>query len=107
MIFYILYYIHIIYYIYYCRYTDTWVFPLVQRGLLDIYHDSEITLKLLQTAPMEAMLRLATGYFNYTSDYIQALLRSSNMSSFDSTSHCQWFFYVKLVKSLIQITSIA
>lgn len=41
---------------------------------LDIWHDSEVTLRLLQTAPSGATLRLATGYFNLTTEYRNALL---------------------------------
>ena len=53
---------------------DTWIFPLVQMSQLDIWHDSEVTLSLLKTAPFGATLRLATGYFNLTTDYQKALL---------------------------------
>ncbi|XP_053980299.1 CDP-diacylglycerol--glycerol-3-phosphate 3-phosphatidyltransferase, mitochondrial isoform X2 [Hylaeus volcanicus] len=54
--------------------TDTWIFPLIQMGQLNVHHDSEITLKLLRTAPPGTTLRLATGYFNLTSEYSNALL---------------------------------
>lgn len=54
--------------------TDTWIFPLIQMSQLDIWHDSEVTLRLLQTAPSGATLRLATGYFNLTTEYRNALL---------------------------------
>ncbi|XP_050461494.1 CDP-diacylglycerol--glycerol-3-phosphate 3-phosphatidyltransferase, mitochondrial isoform X1 [Cataglyphis hispanica] len=67
--------------------ADTWIFPLVQMGQLDIYHDSDITLKLIQTAPMGATLRLATGYFNLTFDYIQALLRDCQATCHLLTAH--------------------
>lgn len=55
--------------------ADTWIFPLVQMGQLNVSHDSQVTLKLLQTAPPGTTLRLATGYFNLTSEYSNALLR--------------------------------
>lgn len=67
--------------------ADTWIFPLVQMGQLNIYHDSEITLKLIQTAPVGATLRLATGYFNLTFDYSQALLRDCQATCHLLTAH--------------------
>ncbi|XP_070172453.1 CDP-diacylglycerol--glycerol-3-phosphate 3-phosphatidyltransferase, mitochondrial isoform X2 [Polyergus mexicanus] len=67
--------------------ADTWIFPMVQMGQLDVYHDSEITLKLIQTAPVGATLRLATGYFNLTFDYSQALLRDCQAMCHLLTAH--------------------
>ncbi|XP_012534215.1 CDP-diacylglycerol--glycerol-3-phosphate 3-phosphatidyltransferase, mitochondrial [Monomorium pharaonis] len=67
--------------------ADTWIFPLVQMGQLNIFHDSEVTLKLLQTAPAGATLKLATGYFNLTSDYSQALLRDCRATCHFLTAH--------------------
>lgn len=67
--------------------ADTWIFPMVQMGQLDVYHDSAITLKLIQTAPVGATLRLATGYFNLTSDYSQALLRDCQATCHLLTAH--------------------
>ena len=66
---------------------DTWVFPLIQMGQLNIYHDSQITLKLLKTAPPGATLRLATGYFNLTSEYCDALLRDCQGTCHLLTAH--------------------
>lgn len=56
-------------------------------GQLNIYHDSEITLKLLQTAPAGATLKLATGYFNLTSDYSQAVLKGCQATCHFLTAH--------------------
>ncbi|XP_011695409.1 PREDICTED: CDP-diacylglycerol--glycerol-3-phosphate 3-phosphatidyltransferase, mitochondrial isoform X2 [Wasmannia auropunctata] len=67
--------------------ADTWVFPLVQMGQLNIYHDSEVTLKLLQAAPEGATLKLATGYFNLTSDYSQAVLGDCRATCHFLTAH--------------------
>ncbi|XP_020300212.1 CDP-diacylglycerol--glycerol-3-phosphate 3-phosphatidyltransferase, mitochondrial isoform X3 [Pseudomyrmex gracilis] len=67
--------------------ADTWIFPLVQMGQLNIYHDSEVTLKLLRTAPAGATLKLATGYFNLTSDYSQAVLRECRATCHLLTAH--------------------
>jgi len=56
-------------------------------GQLNIYHDSEITLKLLQTATAGATLKLATGYFNLTFDYSQAVLRDCQATCHFLTAH--------------------
>lgn len=56
-------------------------------GQLNICHDSEVTLKLLQTAPAESTLKLATGYFNLTSDYSWAILRDSQATCHFLTAH--------------------
>ncbi|XP_058809123.1 CDP-diacylglycerol--glycerol-3-phosphate 3-phosphatidyltransferase, mitochondrial isoform X3 [Phymastichus coffea] len=67
--------------------ADTWIFPLVQMGQLNIRHDSEITLKLLQTAPSGATLRLATGYFNLTTEYKNALVNACQADCHVLTAH--------------------
>ncbi|XP_033336225.2 phosphatidylglycerophosphate synthase 1 isoform X1 [Megalopta genalis] len=67
--------------------ADTWIFPLIQMGQLNIYHDSYITLKLLETAQPGATLRLATGYFNLTSEYSDALLKDCQGTCHLLTAH--------------------
>jgi len=67
--------------------ADTWVFPLIQMGQLNISHDSEVTLKLLQMAPAGTILKLATGYFNLTSDYSQAILKNNQATCHFLTAH--------------------
>lgn len=86
---------------------------MVQMGQLDVHHDSEITLKLIQTAPVGATLRLATGYFNLTFDYSQALLRDCQATCQLLTAHptANGFFSMLLlsfffVMSLIQIQTL-
>ncbi|KAK2576221.1 hypothetical protein KPH14_005590 [Odynerus spinipes] len=67
--------------------ADTWVYPLVQMGQLNIMHDSAVTLRLLQTAPLGARLKLATGYFNLTSEYISAVLQQCKATCDLLTAH--------------------
>ncbi|KAL0113108.1 hypothetical protein PUN28_012370 [Cardiocondyla obscurior] len=67
--------------------ADTWIFPLVQMGQLNVYHDSEITLKLLKTASAGTTLKLATGYFNLTYDYSQAVLKDCQATCQLLTAH--------------------
>ncbi|XP_076171608.1 phosphatidylglycerophosphate synthase 1 isoform X2 [Ptiloglossa arizonensis] len=92
--------------------TDTWIFPLIQMGQLHVHYDSEITLKLLQTAPPGTTLRLATGYFNLTSEYSNALVKDCQGTCHLLTAHptANGFFcvaggipaaYTKIEKSFI------
>lgn len=67
--------------------TDTWIFPLIEMGQLNIQHDSEVTLRLLQTAPSGGTLRLATGYFNLTSEYRDAMLYDCQATCHLLTAH--------------------
>ncbi|KAG7209752.1 hypothetical protein KM043_011376 [Ampulex compressa] len=67
--------------------ADTWIFPLVQMGQLNINHDSQVTLKLLQSAPPGTILRLATGYFNLTSEYTSAVLKQCRAICHLLTAH--------------------
>lgn len=66
---------------------DTWIFPLIQIGQLDIRGDSEVTLNLLKSAPPGSTLRLATSYFNLTSEYSNALLQDCQASCQLLTAH--------------------
>ncbi|XP_076764938.1 CDP-diacylglycerol--glycerol-3-phosphate 3-phosphatidyltransferase, mitochondrial-like isoform X1 [Xylocopa sonorina] len=66
---------------------DTWIYPLIQMGQLNIHHDSLVTLKLLRTAPPGATLKLATGYFNLTSEYSEAVLRHCRGTCHLLTAH--------------------
>ena len=49
---------------------DTWVFPLVQMGQLGIDLDHLATTRLLHELPERSKVRLASGYFNLTDDYV-------------------------------------
>ncbi len=59
-----------------CAY-DTWIFPFVQMGQLNIYMDNILTREILENVPVNAELCLATGYFNLTQDYMDSLLETS------------------------------
>ncbi|XP_056639621.1 CDP-diacylglycerol--glycerol-3-phosphate 3-phosphatidyltransferase, mitochondrial [Diorhabda sublineata] len=53
---------------------DTWIYPMVQMGQLDINHDALITNKILADAPPGSKLKIATGYFNLTKDYMNTII---------------------------------
>ncbi|KAM7363043.1 phosphatidylglycerophosphate synthase 1 [Cochliomyia hominivorax] len=53
--------------------ADTWIFPLIEMGQIGIHHDSVVTKKLLSNCVQHSRLKLATGYFNLTQDYMDTL----------------------------------
>lgn len=53
--------------------VDTWIFPLIEMGQLDIHHDSVITKELLSSSLKKSKLNLASGYFNLTKDYMETI----------------------------------
>lgn len=52
---------------------DTWIFPLVEMGQLGIHHDSVVTGKLLSSSLANSSLKLASGYFNLTDEYMNTI----------------------------------
>ena len=56
---------------------DTWIFPLIQMGQLGINHDNINTQKIIESIPSDADMKLATGYFNLTQEYMDGILYSS------------------------------
>ncbi|KAH8388297.1 hypothetical protein KR093_003011, partial [Drosophila rubida] len=53
--------------------VDTWVFPLLEMGQLGIHHDSVVTKQLLSNCIAGSRLKLATGYFNLTQEYMDTI----------------------------------
>ncbi|XP_004536599.1 CDP-diacylglycerol--glycerol-3-phosphate 3-phosphatidyltransferase, mitochondrial [Ceratitis capitata] len=53
--------------------ADTWIFPLVEMGQIGIHHDSLVTRQLLSSSIERSRLKLATGYFNLTQEYMDTL----------------------------------
>lgn len=53
--------------------ADTWIFPLVEMGQIGIHHDSLVTKQLLSSPIEGSRLKLATGYFNLTQEYMDTL----------------------------------
>lgn len=45
-------------------------------GQLNIHHDSIVTKKILESPPQGATLKIATGYFNLTDNYMDCLVKS-------------------------------
>lgn len=53
--------------------ADSWIFPLIEMGQIGIHHDSVVTKRLLSNCINESRLKLATGYFNLTQEYMDTL----------------------------------
>ncbi|ALC46438.1 CG7718, partial [Drosophila busckii] len=53
--------------------ADTWVFPLLEMGQIGIHHDSVVTKQLLSKCIAGSRLKLATGYFNLTQEYMNTI----------------------------------
>ncbi|EDW24955.1 GL23108 [Drosophila persimilis] len=53
--------------------ADTWVFPLLEMGQIGIHHDSVVTKRLLSSCIAGSRLKLATGYFNLTQEYMDTI----------------------------------
>ncbi|XP_044740378.1 CDP-diacylglycerol--glycerol-3-phosphate 3-phosphatidyltransferase, mitochondrial isoform X2 [Chrysoperla carnea] len=53
---------------------DSWIFPLVEMGQLNVHNDSIVTKTFFSRAQPNSTIYLATGYFNLTNDYMQTLI---------------------------------
>ncbi|XP_037951889.1 CDP-diacylglycerol--glycerol-3-phosphate 3-phosphatidyltransferase, mitochondrial [Teleopsis dalmanni] len=53
--------------------ADTWIFPLIEMGQIGIHHDSIVTKRLLSNCISGSRLKLATGYFNLTQEYMDTI----------------------------------
>jgi len=56
---------------------DTWIFPTFQMAQLGIEQDSNITDRIFAEAPERSKLKIATGYFNLTNQYMSTLINNS------------------------------
>lgn len=54
--------------------VDTWIFPTLEMGQLNIHHDSLVTRRILASAEKGSVLNIATGYFNLTQKYMDTLV---------------------------------
>lgn len=52
---------------------DTWIFPLVEMGQLNIHHDSIVTENFFLKAVPNSRINLTTGYFNLTQTYMDTI----------------------------------
>lgn len=53
--------------------ADTWIFPLIEMGQLNIHHESIVTKKLFSSALPGSKINLSTGYFNLTQNYMNTI----------------------------------
>lgn len=59
---------------------DTWIFPLIQMGAIGISNDKDATCRVFGGVPQGSHIKLATGYFNLTSEYIDRIIKSPSAS---------------------------
>lgn len=55
--------------------ADTWIFPLIEMGQLDIHHESVVTKRLFSSAVPGSTINLSTGYFNLTQEYMNTITK--------------------------------
>lgn len=53
---------------------DTFVFPLIEMGQLNLHHDSVVTRRIFQSALEHSQIKLASGYFNLTEELISSII---------------------------------
>lgn len=81
--------------------TDTWVLPLIQAGSLGVNIDSEVTHRLLTTAPPLAKIKIATGYFNLIKEYADAIVKDCQADCSLLMAHpnvsCTYYFLISKI----------
>jgi CDP-diacylglycerol--glycerol-3-phosphate 3-phosphatidyltransferase len=53
---------------------DTWIFPTLEMGQLNIHHDSIVTQRILSAASDDSTFKITTGYFNLTQKFMDTLV---------------------------------
>eukprot|EP00911_Craspedida_sp_UC1_P001580 UC1_evm5s1194 len=66
--------------------VQTWLYPLVQAGPYSVRQEQHVMEQLLRSVPMGAQAHLASGYFNMTREYIDAVLSAQGRYSILSAS---------------------
>jgi CDP-diacylglycerol--glycerol-3-phosphate 3-phosphatidyltransferase len=56
---------------------DTWIFPLIQMGPFHISYDDQAISKIFEDTAPGSTIKLATGYFNLTGDYVEKIIQKS------------------------------
>jgi len=56
---------------------DTWIFPTIQMGPLNITQDSRITVDILRSGSEGGRFTFGSGYFNLTQEYLEEILHKS------------------------------
>lgn len=55
--------------------ADTWIFPTLEMGQLNIHHDSIVMKRILMNAEKGSKLDMATGYFNLTETLMDTIVK--------------------------------
>lgn len=54
---------------------DTWIFPTMEMGQLNIHHDSVVMRRILVNTEPRSTLNMATGYFNLTQSLMNTIVK--------------------------------
>lgn len=73
--------------------ADTWIFPTLEMGQLDIHHDSLVMKRILTNTEKGSTLNMATGYFNLTQTLMDTIVKDceANCSIIMSHPSCNGF----------------
>ena len=55
--------------------ADTWIFPTLEMGQLNIHHDSLVIKRILMNTEKGSTLNMATGYFNLTQTLMDIIVK--------------------------------
>jgi CDP-diacylglycerol---glycerol-3-phosphate 3-phosphatidyltransferase len=55
---------------------DTWIFPTMEMGQLNVHHDSVVMRRILMNAEPGSKLNMATGYFNLTQSLMDTVVKN-------------------------------
>lgn len=74
-------------------------------GQLDLIHDTTITNQILSKAPSGSQIKIATGYFNLTDQYIETLIDKTEAQCDILMAHpkVSFFDYSKYIYKLFAI----
>ncbi|CDK13331.1 CDP-diacylglycerol--glycerol-3-phosphate 3-phosphatidyltransferase [Caenorhabditis elegans] len=61
-----------------CMSADTWIYPVLQMGLLGIHQEFEFLQKLFSLKNPELKMTMASGYFNFIRDYEESILKEGD-----------------------------
>jgi len=79
------------------RVTDTWIFPTIQMGQINVRHEQYLISGIINAACKNSQLTLTSAYFNFTDEYLKNVLTTScsNISILTACPQANGFFTAK------------
>lgn len=73
--------------------ADTWIFPTLEMGQINIHHDSLVMKRILMNTEKGSRLNMATGYFNLTETLMDTIVKDckANCSIIMAHPDCNGF----------------